>query len=313
VRVTAASEVGLSGDAIPRTDSQEGWGSVRLGGWLLAALLALLYWPVLQKLVTDWWDDPNYAHGFLVPVFSGYLVWQHRAQLGALVPQGSWAGGLPVLLLGLGLLVLGEVGAERFLAASSLVVVLAGLVLLHLGPAVGRRLAFPLAYFMFAIPIPTIAFYAIAFPLQQLAAANAAWTLDLLGIPVLLDGNVIHLSQITLGVTEACSGVRSLISMLAVAVAWGALTFGRPWAVVLLAASAVPITVIANAGRVVATGLIGEHVGVEYATGVFHTFSGWVIFLIAFAGLLGFHAFLRLLPALRKAPGREGASGVRRR
>src|SRR6185503_12102078 len=148
------------------------------------------------------------SHGFLVPVFSGYVIWTRRAQLAALTPRGSWAGGLPVLLLGLGLLVLGEVGAERFLAASSLVVVLAGLVLLHLGPAVGRRLTFPLAYLLFAIPIPSIVFYAIAFPLQQLAAANAAWTLDLLGVPVLLDGNVIHLSQITLGVTEACSGIR---------------------------------------------------------------------------------------------------------
>jgi exosortase len=162
-----------------------------------------------------------------------------------------------------------------------------------------------LAYLLFAIPIPSIVFYAIAFPLQQLAAANAAWTLDLLGIPVLLDGNVIHLSHITLGVTEACSGIRSLVSMLAVAVVWGALTFGVPWATVLLAAAAVPITVIANAGRVVATGLIGQYLGIEYATGVFHTLSGWVIFLIAFAGLLGVHALLRLLPALRETPGRE--------
>lgn len=301
--VTAAPEQGLSVGAVPR--SQESWANVRVGAWLLVALLALLYWPILQKLVTDWWDDPNYSHGFLVPVFSGYLIWQRRAKLAALAPWGSWAAGLPVLLLGLGLLVLGEVGAERFLAASSLVVVVAGLVLLHLGPAVGRQLAFPLAYLGFAIPIPTIAFYAIAFPLQQLAATNAAWTLDLLGVPVLLDGNVIHLSQITLGVTEACSGVRSLVSMLALAVAWGAFTFGRAWATILLAASAVPITVIANAGRVVATGLIGQYAGIEYATGFFHTLSGWAIFMIAFAGLLGVHALLRLLPALREARGRE--------
>src|SRR6185436_12827985 len=138
VPLTATSEARLPG--VSKTGSQAGWASVRLGGWLLVALLALLYWPILQKLVTDWWDDPNYSHGFLVPVFSGYVIWTRRAQLAALTPRGSWAGGLPVLLLGLGLLVLGEVGAERFLAASSLVVVLAGLVLLHLGPAVGRRL-----------------------------------------------------------------------------------------------------------------------------------------------------------------------------
>src|SRR5262249_28724366 len=152
------------------------------------------------------------------------------------------------------------------LAGSSLIVVIAGLVLLNLGPEFGRGVAFPLAYLLFAIPLPSIVFYAIAFPLQQLAAANAAWTLDLLGVPVLLDGNVIHLSQLTLGVTEACSGIRSLVSMLALAVAWGALTFGSPWATAVLAAAAVPITVVANAGRVVATGLVGQYLGVEYAT-----------------------------------------------
>jgi exosortase len=304
--VATAPESGIPGCAsVSAEGSRDTWASVRLGGCILAALVVLLYWPILRKLVIDWWDDPNYSHGFLVPVFSGYLIWQRRTKLAALMPRGSWAAGLPVLLLGLGLLVLGEVGAERFLGASSLIVVLAGLILLHLGPAVGRRLAFPLAYLVFAIPIPSILFYAIAFPLQQLAAANAAWTLDLLGVPVLLDGNVIHLSQITLGVTEACSGIRSLVSLLALAVAWGALTFGSPWATALLAASAVPITVIANAGRVVATGLIGQYVGIEYATGFFHTLSGWVIFLIAFAGLLGVHALMRLLPPLREAPDRE--------
>ena len=183
-------------------------GGPRGGECPAGRLLGLLYWPILVKLVADWWDDPNYSHGFLVPVFSAYLVWQRRAALTAEVPRGSWRAGLPVLLVGLALLVLGEVGAERFLAASSLVVVLAAFMLLHLGPAIARRLAFPLAYLLFAIPIPAVAFYAIAFPLQQLSATNAAWTLDLLGVPVMLDGNVIHLSQITLGVTEACSGIR---------------------------------------------------------------------------------------------------------
>jgi exosortase len=261
------------------------------------------------KLVADWWDDPNYSHGFLVPLFSGWLVWRRRRELAALRPGGT-ALGLAVLLGGLGLLVLGEVGAERFLAASSLVVVLAGLLLFHLGRAAFRHLAFPLGYLLFMIPPPTILFYAVAFPLQQLAARNAAWVLDLLGIPVLLDGNVIHLSQITLGVTEACSGIRSLVSMLALAVAWGHLTLGGVWPVLLLAASAVPLTVVANAGRVVVTGLIGEYAGVQYATGFFHSFSGSAIFLLAFAGLLGVHGLIRGLGRLgRTGPApREVAS-----
>lgn len=267
----------------------------RVWWWLAAAaglfLLTSLYAPIVRELVRDWWDDPNYSHGFLVPLFSGYLIWQRRRALAQHAGLGS-ALGLAVLVAGLGLLVIGDVGAERFLAACSLIVVLGGLVLFHLGAPAFRRVAFPLGYLLFAIPLPAIVFYAIAFPLQRLAAENAAWTLDLLGVPVLLDGNVIHLSQVTLGVTEACSGIRSLISLLAIAVAWSALTLGGVWAPAVLVAATVPITVLANAGRVVATGLVGQYVGMEYATGFFHGLSGWLIFLIASAGLLGVHALL---------------------
>ena len=118
-------------------------------------------------------------------------------------------------------------------------------------------------------------------------------------MPVLLDGNVIQLSQISLGVTEACSGIRSLISLLAVAVAWAALTLPGIWAMLGLVASVVPITVLANAGRVVMTGIIGQRFGVEYAQGFYHTFSGWVIFVLAFACLLGVHGMIRFAESHR--------------
>ena len=170
-----------------------------LGGALLAVILAVTYRGILADLVQQWWDDENYSHGFLVPVFSAYLVWERRAELAAAPREGSWWG-LPVLVAGIGALIVGDVGAENFLTRSSLIVILAGLVLLHLGTRIARILAFPLAYLFFMVPLPAIVFYAIAFPLQGLAAENAAWALDLLGVPVLLDGNVIRLSQITLGV-----------------------------------------------------------------------------------------------------------------
>ena len=262
-------------------------------------ILGVLYWSIARDLARQWWDDENYSHGFLVPIFSGYLVWQRRARLAALVPDGSWFG-FPVLLAGVGMLILGEIGAENFLARSSLIVILAGLVLFHLGTPFFRLLAFPLAFLLFMVPLPATLFYAVASPLQSLAARNAASVLDLLGVPVLLDGNVIHLSQISLGVTEACSGIRSLISLLALAVAWAALTIPGLWGKALLVASTVPITVVANAGRVVATGLIGQWFGVRYARGFFHTFSGWIIFLLAFAGLLVVHALIRMVEARRE-------------
>ena len=257
-------------------------------------ILGALYSAILWDLILQWWDDPNYSHGFLVPLFSGLLVWQHRGVLGKLVPQGSWLG-LAVLLGGLSELVVGDLGAELFLTRSSLLIIIVGLILLHLGIEVLRVLAFPLVFLFFMVPLPTILFNAVAFPLQGLAAQNATWMLDLLGVPVLRDGNVIHLSHISLGVAEACSGIRSLISLLALAVAWAYLTLPGPWSMLVLVTSTVPITIVANAGRIVLTGLIGQWLGLEYAQGFFHTFSGWVIFLVAFLCLLGVHGIIRLV------------------
>jgi exosortase len=140
----------------------------------------------------------------------------------------------------------------------------------------------------------------LTFPLQSLAARNAAWVLDSLGVPVLLDGNVIHLSDITLGVTEACSGIRSLISLLALASAWAFLTLSGVFATALFIAAAVPITIFANAARVVLTGVIGQTFGRAYAQGFFHEFSGWLIFVMAFVGLLGLHALIRAVARVRR-------------
>jgi len=217
--------------------------------------------------------------------------------------RGSWAG-LPVLVAGVVALLLGDIAAELFLARSSLIVIIVGLVLFHLGGAWLRALAFPLGFLFFMIPLPATVFYAIAFPLQQVAAQNAVWILDLIGVPVLRDGNVIHLSQITLGVTEACSGIRSLMSLLTLAVAWGYLTLGGPWAIAALAVSAVPITIVANAGRVVTTGLVAQWLGPWYAQGFFHSFSGWLIFVFAIASLFAIHA---LVQACRRAWNRRRA------
>jgi len=273
--------------------------SVSLVLLALVGILATLYWVIVRDMISQWWDDANYSHGFLVPLLSGFLVWQRRKRLETLTPEGNWLG-FAVLLGGIGALLLGDLGGDNFLMRASLIAILGGLVLFHLGGAFFRVLAFPLLYLLFMVPLPATVFYAVAFPLQNLAARNAAWTLDLLGVPVLLDGNVIHLSQISLGVTEACSGIRSLISLLAVAVAWAALTLPGVWGMAVLVAAVVPITVLANAGRVVVTGLIGQQFGIQYAQGFFHTFSGWVIFLFAFVGLLGVHGAVRLAQRRRR-------------
>lgn len=259
----------------------------------LAAVLAALYWTILRDLARQWASDADYGHGFLVPLFSGFLLWRLRDRLRALTPTGT-STGLVVVLMGVGALLVGDIAAENFLMRSSLIVILAGLVLFHLGPQVLRAVAFPLGFLIFMVPLPATVLYAITFPLQNLAATQAAWLLDRLGIPVLLDGNVIHLSQISLGVTEACSGIRSLISLLAGAVAWAYLMLASRWVSMVFVASAGPITILANAGRVVATGLIGQWLGVEYAAGFFHDLAGWVVYVFALACLAGVHAVLQL-------------------
>jgi exosortase len=268
----------------------------------VAALLALLYGVIARDLVRQWWDDPNYSHGFIVPLFSAYLIWRRRDELARAQRAGSWLG-LPVLALGAVLLAVGDIGAENFAMRSSLIVLLAGLVLFHLGPAVFRLVALPLAFLFFMIPLPATVFFAVAFPLQRVAAASSAWVLDLLGVPVLVEGNIIHLSRISLGIVEACSGIRSLISLLALAVGWAWLTASDRWTGLLLVLAAIPITIVANALRVVVTGLAAEWVGPAWAQGFFHGFSGWLIFLVALGGLLSVQGALRLtsLPRQRSA------------
>ena len=268
----------------------------------LATLLGGLYWWIIRDMIVQWWEDPNYSHGFLVPVFSGYLIWLRRAELRSLRPSPNW-GGLLVLLTGIAALILGVVGAENFLMQSSAIVILAGLVLFHLGTKAFQSIAFALAFLIFMVPLPQIIFNAVAFPLQTLAAQNAATVLDFLGIPVLRDGNVIHLSRISLGVSEACSGIRSLISLLALAVAWGYLSLPGLAAQAALVTAAVPITIVANAGRIVITGLIAQWLGIQYAEGFFHSFSGFVVFLVACACLLAVHRLILLAAGHSRLPG----------
>jgi exosortase len=276
---------------MPRADGHPGPPAAGFA-LILVILLAAVYWNILRGMAAQWWDDANYSHGFLVPLFSFYLVWQQRASLRTLPRPGTLVG-VPVILGGIAVLILGDLGAENFLMRSSLIVIIAGLILFHLGTPIFRVVLFPLAFLFFMVPLPGVIFYAVTFPLQRIAAEQAAWTLDTLGIPVLLDGNIIHLSQMSLGVTEACSGIRSLISLLAGAVVWAYLLLPGGWATLIFVAATVPITIFANAARVVLTGLIGQQFGVQYATGFFHEFAGWAIYLFAFMCLLATHSLIR--------------------
>ncbi len=263
---------------------------------IVAGLVAWLYYPVFTHLARQWWDDENYSHGFLIPLMSAYFVWDRRQRLRVLADTPSSLG-LALLVIGVALLLLGNVAAELFIMRASLLVTLPGLVVYFLGREHLKALAFPILYLIFMIPPPAIIFNAIAFPLQLFASRAATGTLQLLDIPVLREGNLITLANAALDVAEACSGIRSLVTLLALATALAYFTQRGFWRAGALVVSAVPIAIVANASRVAGTGLLAHHYGPQVAQGFFHTFSGWLLFLVA-AVLLGLTGAL-----LAKFPG----------
>ncbi len=260
----------------------------------LAALgLAVLYADVAAGLVRAWYTNDDYSHGFLVLPFCAYFVWERRRRLAALDVKPS-AIGLAVVLVSLLVFAAGELGAELFLARVSLVGVLAGAVIFLLGWRHLRTLALPLGFALLMIPLPAIVFNAIAFPLQLMASSVAEHTLSALNIPVLREGNVILLATVTLEVAEACSGIRSLVSLLTLGIVYGYFTEDRNSRRVILALATIPIAIAANAIRVAGTGVLAHVAGPSVADGFFHTFAGWLVFMVALAMLFLLQHLLRL-------------------
>jgi exosortase D (VPLPA-CTERM-specific) len=276
-----------------------GWKAGRAATAGVAVVLAtgiLLYRGVLVKLVRDWSGNDDYSHGFLIVPLALYFAWRQRDHLARLRPSPSNLG-LLVVVAGLATLGAGVLGAELFLQRASLLLVIAGTVAFLLGWAHLRTLAFPVLFLLLMIPIPAIVFNQLAFPLQLLASQAGELTLRAAGIPVLREGNVITLSTTTLQVAEACSGIRSLISLLTLSIVFGYFTLRRPVSRVWLAAASVPVAIAANAARVAGTGLAAHQFGPRAAEGFFHTFSGWLVFLVAFLLLSAVRvAIVRVVP-----------------
>jgi exosortase len=254
------------------------------------ALLLLSYAPVLWRLVRQWDSDPDMGHGFFVPIVVGFIVWQKRAELLALPTAPNWWGLAVVLYAGLQLWI-ATLGAELFLARTAFVISVIGMVLLLGGTAWVRALAFPLFLLFFMIPIPTVVYNNITFPLQLLASRVSTEALNMMQIPVLREGNVLELADQKLSVVEACSGIRSLLSLTFLSLVYGYFFERKVWMRVVLFFSTIPIAIVANASRVTLTGVLAESKP-ELAEGFFHTASGWVIFMVALAILLVLHQIL---------------------
>jgi exosortase len=261
---------------------------------VLCGLLLWLYGSTLTHLVAQWWNKPDFSHGFFVPLFAGFVIWQERSQLARVKLHPSWSG---LLILGSGLcvLALGQMGAENFLSRFSLLIVLAGLTVLLLGWSFFRAILFPWAFLALMIPIPAIVFNQITLPLQFLASNIASTILPWLGVPVLQEGNVIFLPKMALEVADACSGIRSLMSLATLAVIYGYLVERKTLVRVLLALASLPIAVAANSLRIVVTGLLVQYWNPAKAQGFFHEFQGWLMFVASLVMLYLLHRAFRMI------------------
>jgi exosortase len=266
-----------------------------LAALLLCAGVVWLYAGALSSLVQQWASDDDYSHGFFVVPLAAFFAWERRDALRrATLRPSVW--GLVLIAASLVMFLAGTLGAELFLTRLSIIGVLAGAILFVWGRDHFRTLLFPLAFLLFMIPLPSIIFNQVAFPLQLLASRVGETAISAAGIPVLREGNVLVLANTKLEVAEACSGIRSLMSLLMLAIVLGYFTERRVGARVVLALAAVPIAIVANASRVAGTGMASHWLGPAAAEGFFHTFSGWLMFVVAFVGLL---AVQRLLARVR--------------
>ena len=280
----------LPGDRLSADGAARSRQSVRriLSAVLIGGLLIAVYYRVLAKLVFDWWHIPDFSHGFLVALFSLYLAWTKWEAIRRAKVDPHW-GGVLLIAVGLATLLLGEYGAELFLSRISLLVVSAGLTLSFGGWQILRELRFALLVLLLAIPIPAIIFNQVTFPLQLLASTLASALLRLCNVPVLREGNVIVLPVMQLEVAEACSGIRSLMSLFSLSVFYGYFFEESSLRRLLLALISVPIAVAANAARILGTGLCVQYWDPDKADGFFHEFSGWLMFVVSLACLFIVH------------------------
>lgn len=256
-----------------------------------AALIAFCYFPVIVRLVRQWSNDDDMGHGFFVPVIAAWIAWQKLPEIEA-VPAVPDLRALFLLGWAALQLYIGTLGAELFLARTAMLFTIIGTIWLFCGIRYLRIFAFPLFVLFFMVPIPTIIYTRITFPLQIFASEVAETMLNLIGIACGRDGNILILPSMTLNVVEACSGIRSLLSLTFLSLVYGYFFETNRKIRVLLFFSTIPIAILANAGRVTITGILAE-VNSKLAEGLVHEAEGWLIFMVALVIMVGVHQALR--------------------
>ncbi|MCX6831502.1 MAG: exosortase/archaeosortase family protein [candidate division Zixibacteria bacterium] len=261
---------------------------------VLVAAFLILYLPILIDLVSDWYHDPNYGHGFLIIPVSAWLIWKKRAVLKTIpLETGKW--GLPITIASLALFILGTAGAEFFTTRVSMVGLLFGITLYMAGPRFLREIWFAFFFLLFMIPVPYIIYYAATFPLQLLGSKIAAGVLGIIGIPHLRQGNIIHLpDNYSLEVAEACSGLRSLVTLLALGALLSYLTLKTKWKAMTLFLATIPIAIAANIFRITITAIGAYGISRKIAEDFMHELSGTIVFMFSLLCLLILSSILRV-------------------
>ena len=265
--------------------------SYRFSYLLLLPLFVLMYYNIVPFMVDQWYNDPNYSHGFIVPIIAGYFIYERREELMS-AESAPTSFGMVIILVGLLQLCVGYLAFELYTMRSSLIVLLAGLILFFFGMKVFRILLLPVLYLFFMVPLPYIVYDSIAFPLKQLVAKYSVEALQLMGVIIIREGNILILPETTLEVADACSGIRSLVSLLALAAAFALITQKGTVKRVIMIIAAIPIAILTNGIRVMGTGILAQYWGAKAAEGFFHEFAGLAVFAVALTLLAGLGAVM---------------------
>lgn len=258
----------------------------------IIVLLLMMYYVVFKDMGAIWIRDPNYSHGFLIPIVSAYFLWRRKEKI-VQCDYSPYNGGLLLLIVGLFAYFLGNIGVAHTTLRVSFIFIISGIVMLLFGVDLFLIVLFPIMYLLFMIPLPAYLYDSIAFPLKNIITNVSVIFLKWLNFPVYQEGNIIFFPHVSLEIADACSGIRSLYSMLALSVAFAVTIEVSARKKILLVVSVIPIAIMANSVRVIGTAILARYYKVEFVMGVMHDFAGIGVFMLMVFCLISLGAWMK--------------------